>query len=283
MTRWCQNINIYLNFFKPDNVFICCPPQHNLGWTGEVTEAVRPGMKPFPHSLEKCNIKEKESTTDKDNDWNFVNHRGNKRKKYVIIPFVVPMQNRYETLSKRDDATNSVQRCPECGIEFSTKAIIEIHQRSEHGKTEHNCGVTYQEAHRHLEIEKKMHRETKKALEALQAEFKGCKDELMIVQEEKERLKIKFNDLNEIKNIQNSNAINKTHIVNIDKTCTPDIVTINCQECDFPMKTSMEKNNHMSRHKASNMKENSDQQCYLCKKEFHINTDFRTHILMNHQ
>ena len=31
-----------------------------------------------------------------------------KGEKKVIIPFVVPTQNRYETLSKRDDATNTI-------------------------------------------------------------------------------------------------------------------------------------------------------------------------------
>ena len=36
-----------------------------------------------------------------------------------------------------------------------------------------------------------MHNETKNALDALQIQYTGCKEELKIVQEEKERLNIK--------------------------------------------------------------------------------------------
>ena len=49
-----------------------------------------------------------------------------------------------------------------------------------------------------LEQEKKQHSETRKALDSLRLEYNGCKEELMILQEENERVKIKFKDLKEI-------------------------------------------------------------------------------------
>lgn len=96
-------------------------------------------------------------------------------------------------------------------------------------------------------------------LEALQTVFKGCKEELMIVQEEKERLKIKVKDLIEIVDITNKNV---TEIVG-SKEVTSNIQSeiVNCKECDIPMSSIIENTNHINKHKTSYYKSVETQVC----------------------
>ena len=172
-------------------------------------------------------------------------------------------------MSPKDNTEQIKNKCPQCNIELISKPSIEEHSQLKHEKT--------------------MHQETKKALNALQLQFNQCKNELMVVQEEKERLSIKVNDLKatiDIKNkitqeepyitSKNTNETNKTFMSNEREI-------FHCQECDFPLKTLKEKNDHILNHKPNNVKDNGKQQCYLCKKDFYTDKVFKSHVLIHHQ
>ena len=136
--------------------------------------------------------------------------------------------------------------------------------------------------HSDVEQERKLHMETKKALQALQIEYKCCKSELMIVQEERERLKIKVNDFKAIIDINSENSkdivITKEAVKSINKE-----EELNCPQCDFPFSNLNEKNNHIKNHENVQKKSDTTQICNVCKQVYDINSDFRKHILLKHQ
>ena len=218
----------------------------------------RPGISP----QQKC----AETAT---SEWQTASHRRNKRKTENIIPFVIPLSNKYESLSPKDNTEQIKNKCPQCNIELISKSSIEEHSQLKHEKT--------------------MHQETKKALNALQLQFNQCKNELMVVQEEKERLSIKVNDLKATIDIKNKITQEEPYITSKNtnetnkKFISDEREIFHCQECDFSLKTLKEKNDHILIHKPNNVKDNGKQQCYLCKKDFYTDKVFKSHVLIHHQ
>ena len=133
-----------------------------------------------------------------------------------------------------------------------------------------------------VDKERKLHMETKKELEALKNEYKHCKEELMIVQEEKERLNIKVKDFKAIIDISSEN--NKDiDIVKETENLPSSKEICMCNQCDFPFSTIDEQNKHAENHKILQKKSDVTQKCNICKQVYDLNSDFRSHILMKHQ
>ena len=94
----------------------------------------------------------------------------------------------------------------------------------------------------------------------------------MVVQEEKERLKIKVKDL--IAVIDLSKEGNKC-----EEICT----VTNCQECDYPITTQDQQKDHALKHKTKLLPVDVDQTCSLCEEAFVSQKLFRNHIQVKNQ
>ena len=125
-----------------------------------------------------------------------------------------------------------------------------------------------------LNQEIKNHNETKKILQNLEIEYKNCKQELRIVSEEKERLKIERNDLKKI------NSVSK-HIQKDQSRTTNKTVKL-CAICEYPFKSINDLTNHQSKHKSQTFKVDETQNCGICGEIYGSNNEFRKHITIKH-
>ena len=71
--------------------------------------------------------------------------------------------------------------CLECKNKFVSKTYLETHIKNYYGTKENHKNPEINQ----VEHDKNAHTETKKTLELLQIEYADCKNELMVVQEEK--------------------------------------------------------------------------------------------------
>ena len=158
--------------------------------------------------------------------------------------------------------------------------MVQDHQRKSHTHNKRNRDGEEKNANQYqneeLINEKKIHNVTKKELQALKVEYKLCKEELMNVQEEKDRLKIKVNNLTYIVDISGKSDIQIIEDSNnIDKSFT-------CEECNYPFTNIIEKNNHRQKHKVQTTIMDIKQICSLCSLEFTLYKVFMEHIENNH-
>ena len=126
--------------------------------------------------------------------------------------------------------------------------MVQDHQRKSHTHNKRNRDGEEKNANQYqneeLINEKKIHNVTKKELQALKVEYKLCKEELMNVQEEKDRLKIKVNNLTYIVDISG-----KSDIQIIEDSNNKSDQRFNCEECNYLFTNINEKNNHIQKHK----------------------------------
>ena len=190
-----------------------------------IHKAYRPGMPKDQEDQEKPSKDEniKEVITIEDNplgteeEWTKVTRRG--RTNYIKSPmhkdlkqiqsFKIHTKNRFTNLDNNEDGDKEPKSgpnhlCQTCNIYFTTKKSLEQHKTSAHPvrKRKIEAEESKDDIIRGLQLklgkEIKDHKETKKHLEFLQNEYKGCEHELRNSQEEKERLKIKAKDLEAI-------------------------------------------------------------------------------------
>ena len=88
-----------------------------------------------------------------------------------------------------------------------------------------------------LDKEKKCHRETKKSLAALEKEYNSCREELKVVQEEKERYKTRSKDLESIINLSNPSEV-------LESTNKSSNELAVCEECEYPCRTKTDLSIH---------------------------------------
>ena len=113
-------------------------------------------------------------------------------------------------------------------------------------------------------------------------EYNGCKEELIILQEENERVKIKFKDLKEIVDLS---KVSKNIQENPNLVSTKDnrSEVTHCQECDYILMNKEDQTNHMLKHKSAVENSHITQKCYICKNIFDSSKTFRSHIQENHK
>ena len=112
--------------------------------------------------------------------------------------------------------------------------------------------------------EVKDHNITKKTLIALKEENNNCKEELRIVQEEKERLKTERNDLKKV------NTLTQTLSRDTSQRKSSNSIII-CDICEYPFKEQTELNDHHKKHNMKLTESDSNQSCGFCGLEFSSN------------
>ena len=110
---------------------------------------------------------------------------------YERLNDVVDVQN-------EENENEQNHKCEMCGSMFQTISALETHQKNGHGQKidkmrwdEKYQNITDISLQAELDMEKKSHIGTKKCVAALEKEYKSCREKFKIVQEEKERYKIK--------------------------------------------------------------------------------------------
>ena len=119
------------------------------------------------------------------------------------------------------------------------------------------------------------HNATKKYLKTIEDAYKKCKAELRNVEEEKERLKIKNNDLKSV------NELNKV-IEKESSQSEKKESMVTCVMCEYPFKTITALNKHILKHKKPVIEVEMNQNCGICASEFSSNNEFRRHIKIKH-
>ena len=131
-----------------------------------------------------------------------------------------------------------------------------------------------------------MHMNTKKELEALHVEYAACKNELGTVQEEKERLKIKVKDLDELLKLNkvdtNEEVIGETNQTGNGTNTENSLKGYNCPECDYPCSSEDEKDCHVKKHKEKIVILDVQQICTICKNETKSFSELSSHIQLKH-
>ena len=215
--------------------------------------------------------------------WKTVAKRGSAKGKESQI-FIVTTSNRFIHLpdqAENNDPIPEIQKinthnCNICGIIFSSNKMVDDHKRKSHAPMKRNKDGEDKDNDKTYELiqEKKMHNDTKKELQALKSEYKSCKEELMSVQEEKDRLKIKVNDL---KSIVDPSGKSEIHVIK-----DLDTQRLICDVCNYPFKTTNEKDKHVEKHKVQNINQDIKQTCSLCTLEFTSDIVFMKHIQNKH-
>ena len=131
-----------------------------------------------------------------------------------------------------------------------------------------------------FEQERKDHNKTKKSLEALVIEYSACKKELGGVQEDKERLKIKVKDLEDL--IRLSKNDDKIEILEETREKEYNMETFICQECEYPFRTTDAKDMHVKKHKGILPISEVKHICSICQNETDSYNDLRSHIQLKH-
>ena len=127
-----------------------------------------------------------------------------------------------------------------------------------------------------IEKERKEHSQTKKSLEALNIEYSAGNKELGVVQEDKERLKIKVKDLEEFAGLSKNNETIK--ILEETRKKEHTIKTFTCQECEYAFRTMDEKDLHVKKNKGSITIPKVKHICSICQNETDSYNDFKIHI-----
>ena len=237
--------------------------------------------------IEEKKTSEENKIKEDTNGWKTVGKKGS-AKGIETEPhiFKVPTSNRFTNLPDQAD-TNSASpelkksksyNCNVCGMSFSTSFIIEEHKRKSHPSIKIKYNTDTENSFEPNQ-EKKLHNETKKELQALKIEYKSCKEELTNVQEEKDRLKIKVNDLKSILELKGKSKIQTSKDTHIDSI--PEKM-FKCDECNYPFMTINEKNTHVEKHKHKKMQQDINQACSLCTIEFNSDIAFMKHIQNKH-
>ena len=245
--------------------------------------------------------------------WQVMGRKGRKINPVKNETFKIPTQNRFinlgETLNKKTVSRESNKHfCTICSLHFRDETLLDIHMKTTHEikcpecdlclKTEKEAEDHKQSAHggnkrkiyagdkniSEIDKEKKMHLNTKKSLDTLNVEYNSCKKELSAVQEEKERLKIKVKDLEELVRLKtlDDNDEDMEEIIQPKNVINPNIVNYNCPECDYPCNTMVEKNYHVEKHKTNTVTLEVQQPCTLCKNETNSQSDLKSHIQLKH-
>ena len=131
-----------------------------------------------------------------------------------------------------------------------------------------------------LSKEIKDHKETKKAFESLEKEYRECEREMKKSYEEKERMKIKEKDMTAIIELNTESDFEKTPkiVINVEKQKE----VLSCTVCEYPFSCEAEMNQHIPKHNSFKVRPEVNNICSLCSKQFISNNEFKHHINMIH-
>ena len=118
-------------------------------------------------------------------------------------------------------------------------------------------------------------KETKKSLAALEKEYNLCREELKVVQEEKERYKTHSKDLESIINLSNPSKV-------IESTNKSSNELAVCEECEYPCRTKTDLSIHQQKHQLNINNIEINQICSLCEIDCISNDELRKHINVKH-
>ena len=181
-------------------------------------------------------------------------------------------------MEKRENEEN--YKCDSCASVLKTMKGLENHKINAHVQKKQRIiieheNTTLEGGCSELEKERKSHRATKLTLAALENEYKACREELKIVQEEKERYKIKSDDLESIKKLTVETEHKKEKYDNSNTTFI-------CAKCEYPFKTEEEMTVHYKKHQLSKTIQQSNHICSLCEIQCTSSNDLFKHITSKH-